>query len=74
MCLRVGFGGGGVGGELATSKIWTQTLDPDPENPGPRKTWTQKNLDPEKSKKRLVSQSNIYIGGFPRKYLRVKRH
>ena len=48
MCLRVGFGGGGVGGELATSKIWTQTLDPDPENPGPRKTWTQKNLDPEK--------------------------
>ena len=49
MCLRVGFGGGGVGGELATSKTWTQTLDPDPENPGPR-PWirTLKNLDPEK--------------------------
>ena len=24
------------------------TLDPDPEKPGPRKTWTLKKLDPEK--------------------------
>ena len=31
---------------LATSKTWTQTLDPDP-GPGPRKTWTLKNLDSE---------------------------
>ena len=31
----------------ATSKTWTQTLDPDPGH-GPRKTWTLKNLDPEK--------------------------
>ena len=30
------------------SKTWTQILDPDPENPGPRKTWTLKNMDPEK--------------------------
>ena len=44
---------------LATSKTWTRTLDPDPEEPGPRKnldpekpgpgkTWTLKSLDPEK--------------------------
>ena len=33
---------------MATSKAWTQTLDPDPEKPGPWKTWTLKNLDPEK--------------------------
>ena len=26
---------------------WTRALDPDP-GPGPRKTWTLKNLDPEK--------------------------
>ena len=26
---------------------WTQTLDPDPEKPGPRKTQTLKNLDLE---------------------------
>ena len=37
----------------ATSKTWTQTLDLDPEKPGPRKTWTLKswilnNLDSEK--------------------------
>ena len=32
----------------AISKTWTQTLDPNPEKPGPRKTWTQKNLDPGK--------------------------
>ena len=32
---------------LATSKTWVQTLDPGPEKPGPRKTWTLKNLDPE---------------------------
>ena len=31
----------------ATSKTWTQTLDPDPGH-GPRETWTLKNLDPEK--------------------------
>ena len=31
----------------ATSKTRTQTLDPDPEKPGPKKAWTQKNLDPE---------------------------
>ena len=34
--------------DAATCKTWTQTLDPDPEIPGPRKIWTQKNLDPEK--------------------------
>ena len=38
---------------MATSKTWTQTLDPDlekldPEKPGPRKTRTPKNLNPEK--------------------------
>ena len=33
---------------MATSKTWSQTLDLDPEKPQPRKTWTQKNLDPEK--------------------------
>ena len=32
----------------ATSKTWTQNLGPDPEKPGPWKTWTQKKLDPEK--------------------------
>ena len=32
----------------ATSKTWTGTLDPDPEKPGPSKTWILKNLDPEK--------------------------
>ena len=32
----------------ATSKTWTQTLDSDPEKPGPRKTWTRKKLDTEK--------------------------
>ena len=32
----------------ATSKTWTWTLDPDPEKLGPWKTWTLKNLDPEK--------------------------
>ena len=32
----------------ATSKTWTQTLDPDPEKPGLRKTWSMKNLDSEK--------------------------
>ena len=34
--------------EEATSKTWTQTLDPDPEKPGLRKTWSMKNLDSEK--------------------------
>ena len=29
------------------------TLDPDPEKPGPRKTWTLKNLDSEKHGKQL---------------------
>ena len=33
---------------MAASKTWIHTLDPDPEKPGPRKTQTQKNLDPEK--------------------------
>ena len=37
----------------ATSKTWTQTLDPDPEKPGLRKTWTLKNLDYEKRGKQL---------------------
>ena len=32
----------------ATSKTLTRILDPDPENPGPRKTRTLKNLDSEK--------------------------
>ena len=32
---------------MAASKIWIQTLDLDP-GPGPRKTWTLKNLDSEK--------------------------
>ena len=32
---------------------WTRNLDPDPEKPGPRKTWTLKNLDPEKHGKQL---------------------
>ena len=32
----------------ATFKTWTRTLDPDPEKSGPIKTWTHKNLDPEK--------------------------
>ena len=35
--------------KTATSKTWTQTLDPDPEKPGPRKAWTLKNLGPEKT-------------------------
>ena len=34
--------------KTTTSKTWTQTLDPDPEKAGPRKTWTLKNLDQEK--------------------------
>ena len=33
----------------ATSKTWTQTLDLDPEKPGPRKPCTRENLDPGKS-------------------------
>ena len=33
---------------LATSKTWTRTPDSDPEKPRPKKTWTLKNLDPEK--------------------------
>ena len=32
----------------ATFKTWTRTLDPDPEKPGPGKTWTLKILDPKK--------------------------
>ena len=35
---------------MATSKTWILTLDPDPEKPGPTKTWTKINLDPEKPK------------------------
>ena len=34
--------------DSATSKTWTQTLNPDPKKPGLWKTWTQKNLDSEK--------------------------
>ena len=34
---------------MASSKIWTETLDPDAEKPGPWKTWTLKNMDPEKT-------------------------
>ena len=33
---------------MATCKTWTQTLDPDSEKSGLRKTLTLKNLDPEK--------------------------
>ena len=29
----------------ASSKTWSQTLDPNPEKSGPRKTWTLKYLD-----------------------------
>ena len=29
------------------ARPWTRTLDLDPEKPGPKKTWTQKNLHPE---------------------------
>ena len=32
---------------MVNSKTWTQALYPEP-GPGPRKTWTLKNLDPEK--------------------------
>ena len=48
---------------LATSKTWTRTLDPDPEKPGPLKTWTQKNLDPEKigSGKNGKNRTNIRL-------------
>ena len=31
-----------------TSKAWSWILDPDPDQPGPLKTWAQKNLDPGK--------------------------
>ena len=34
--------------QMATSKTRTQTLDPDPEKPGPRKIWILKNMDPGK--------------------------
>ena len=50
---------------LATSKTWDRTLDPDPEKPGPSKTWTLKNLDPEKHginiglKNCLILASNV---------------
>ena len=37
----------------ATSKTWTRILDPDPKKRGPGKTWTLKNLDPEKREKQL---------------------
>ena len=30
--------------KLAISKTWTRTLDLGPEKPGPRKTWTLKNV------------------------------
>ena len=37
-----------VQGGGAASKTWTRTLNSDFEKPGPRKTQTLKNLDPEK--------------------------
>ena len=46
---------------MATSKTWTQTLDPDPEKPGPWKTWTLKNLDYEKRGKQLDVKKKIRI-------------
>ena len=36
----------------ATSKTWTQTLDPDSEKHGTKRTWTQKNMDPGKPGRR----------------------
>ena len=35
-------------GKKANPKTRTRILDPDPEQPGPLKSWTPKNLDPEK--------------------------
>ena len=34
---------------MATSKSWSQTLEPDPVKPGPWKSSTLKNLDSEKA-------------------------
>ena len=34
---------------MATSKSWPRILEPDPEKPGPWKSWTLKHLDPEKA-------------------------
>ena len=36
------------GKQMATSKTWNRTLEPEPEKPRPWKTWTLKNLDHEK--------------------------
>ena len=63
-------------------KMWTQK-NLVPEKPGPWKIWTLKNLDYKKRRKQLEAEkkirrphgkSNIYDGGFPRKYLTVKSH
>ena len=43
----------------ATSKTWTQTLDPDPEKPGSWKIWTLKNLGYEKRRKQLDAEKQI---------------
>ena len=43
----------------ASSKTWTQILDPDPEKPGLRKTWTLKNLDYEKRGKQLDAKKRL---------------
>ena len=45
--------------EEATSKTWTQTLDPDPEKPGPWKIWTLKILNYEKRGKQLDAEKKI---------------
>ena len=34
---------------MATSKSWPRILEPDPEKPGPWKSWTLKHLDSEKA-------------------------
>ena len=55
-------------------KTWTQK-NLDPEKPGlwkTRETVGFKKKVWDSAKKRLVSQSNIYDIGFPRKYLIVK--
>ena len=43
---------------LATSKAWTHNLglDPDPEKPGPLKTWTLESLDHEKRERQLIAE------------------
>ena len=61
----------------ATSKTWTQILDPDPEKPGTRKTWEiagcrKKIGRPRTVKKRLASKlTEKIVRGFLGKH-RVK--